>query len=86
MTRADIEKWKDETEELKRGLDDDGQTAKFTEWVDVQQRKVAPGFNFGSIMTPTHNVVLPAEKSESKNELNEGSELDQVFGKVSIGE
>lgn len=87
LTSADIEKWKDEVEQLKRGLEDTREAAHFSDWVTLQQRKVAPGFDFDSIMKPSQNPGLSRGSSEKKGDRkSEGDELDDVFGRVNIGD
>lgn len=74
ISQDQLGQWRDDIEALKKRAEAPD-LAEYTAWIAEQQLKVAPGFDFGGVMTPSRKSPPP--------ELNE---LDKVFGKTSIGQ
>ncbi|ODV68536.1 hypothetical protein HYPBUDRAFT_105019, partial [Hyphopichia burtonii NRRL Y-1933] len=70
LTTEELTNWLASIEKMK-STSDSAEVTKYQDWINQQQRKFAPGFDF-------ENVLVPTTKPQDKNE------LDELFGNVSI--
>lgn len=69
LTENDIKSWIESIEQQRSSISntekDNNDVMNYKNWTTLQQRKVAPGFNFESIMTPSSNIIPIIAQNDS---------------------
>ncbi|RLV95540.1 hypothetical protein JA1_000957 [Spathaspora sp. JA1] len=83
ISTTEVNAWLKEIHSLESKLNDDITNDKnvqqYQEWIHQQTIKVAPGFEYATIMQP--HKVEPPPQEEKKFDDDPVNELDKVFGK-----